>query len=142
MENPYRPETLQPQIVDAHIVPATGMLPRPAVVGWFLIYCVAISVLYILVAAAGGALAYYAEQLSESEQETTELRIQGVVYLSLGIALAVVHLIAPLLPRKKWSWLYGFAPIVIGLTSPCCLPMTLPLLLWWIKPETKQWFEV
>jgi hypothetical protein len=140
MENPYRPDALASAVIDARVVTPHGSMERPAVVGWFKVYCSVIGTIYIAVAIAGAALALYAQQLSDSAEETMELVIQGYLYLALGIVLAGVHFLALLIPRKKWSWIYGFAPIVIGLTSLCCLPMTIPLLLWWIKPGTRAWF--
>ena len=30
--------------------------------------------------------------------------------------------------------------ICVGMTSCCCIPACLPILLQWIKPDTKAWF--
>jgi hypothetical protein len=44
------------------------------------------------------------------------------------------------MPRRPWAWIFGLVLICIGLTSLCCLPVAIPLLLSWLKPETKSYF--
>ena len=41
---------------------------------------------------------------------------------------------------NPWAWIYGMVLICIGLTSPCCLPVTIPLLIGWIKDDAKAYF--
>jgi hypothetical protein len=38
-------------------------------------------------------------------------------------------------------WIYQIVLIGLGLTSVCCLPATVPLLISYVKPEVKAWFE-
>jgi len=73
-------------------------------------------------------------------EDATALKIQFAVMLVVSVPLAALFGIAPLLPKRRAAWIYGFVTIGIGMTSACCLPATIPLLLFWIKPETKQFF--
>jgi len=47
---------------------------------------------------------------------------------------------APFLPRRPGVWVYDVVLIALGLTSACLWPITIPLLIFWIKPENKLWF--
>jgi hypothetical protein len=37
-------------------------------------------------------------------------------------------------------WVYDIVLICLGMTSVCCMPVTIPLLIFWIKPDAKAWF--
>ncbi|MGB7159266.1 MAG: hypothetical protein WBD40_14450 [Tepidisphaeraceae bacterium] len=58
----------------------------------------------------------------------------------MGVPLAAVFGVAPFLPRRPWVWIYDLVLICLGLTSICCMPATIPLLIFWLKPEAKAWF--
>ena len=45
------------------------------------------------------------------------------------------------LPRAKWAWVYGIILIAIGMGSCCFWPICIPLLIKWIDPNFKAWFE-
>ena len=54
--------------------------------------------------------------------------------------LLVVFAVAPFLPRRKWVWIYDLVVICLGMTSCCTLPVCIALLIFWIRPETRQFF--
>lgn len=105
---------------------------------WFRVYCVFLALLYLLVATMGAFLVIARPDTREYNE--TEILIMGIVYLVLGIALFIPFAIAPLLPRRPWVWIYGMVLIAIGLTSCCFIPACIPLLIYWLKPETKALF--
>jgi hypothetical protein len=37
--------------------------------------------------------------------------------------------------------MYDLVLICIGMTSCCILPAAIPLLIFWLKPEAKNWFH-
>ena len=111
---------------------------KPAVWTWYVVYCVAMAILYLFVIGAGIFLL-----LADPvwlEEDAMLLRVEGVLFLGLGLVLMVIFAIAPFLPKKPWVWIYGIVLIGLGMTSACCLPATIPLLIFWIKPETQQFF--
>ena len=69
-----------------------------------------------------------------------EVKLQGTMMLALGFIFLIPFAIAPFLPKVPWVWVYGIVMIAIGMTSLCCLPATIPLLIFWIKPEARQYF--
>lgn len=98
------------------------------------------TVVYLACMIFGIVLLVLDPSLYEGEMDPMEARIQGVVMLIAGAVLFVPFLVAPFLPKKPWAWIYGIVMICFSMTSCCCLPASIPLLLFWIKPETKLFF--
>ncbi|HEX8144020.1 MAG TPA: hypothetical protein VF553_15580 [Pyrinomonadaceae bacterium] len=106
----------------------------------FVAYCIFMALLYLFVAAIGGALLYLAQGSMAGGKDVAELRIQGVIFLFVGIALVIPYAIGPFVKGKSWGWVYGIVLIAIGLTSCCLWPATIPLIIHWVKPEMKAFF--
>ncbi len=125
-------------------------LRRPAVVGWFQVYCGAMVLLYLVIAGLGlWALldpdwALKVENFT-AEHEVTEPsamgRIFAAVYFGIGFVCAAAFVVGLLAPRKGWAWVFHLVLICFGLTSCCLWPATIPLLVHWIKPATKAWYR-
>ena len=112
--------------------------PQPAVMTWYKVYCVLMALLYLACVAAGVFLIIAAP--ADRDMSAEEARLLGGIMLFMGIALAIPFVVGAFLPRKPWAWVFGLVLICIGLTSVCCMPVTIPLLIHWIKPETKFYF--
>ena len=113
---------------------------RPRVWPWFVTYAVLMALMYFILGGVGITLLVLGpEQLASAQHDATEIMINGVV-LSVCAVLGIPFALAPFLPRKPGVWVFDLVLICLGLTSPCCLPMTIPLLIFWLKPETKVWF--
>jgi membrane-bound metal-dependent hydrolase YbcI (DUF457 family) len=115
---------------NASLNPAT-----PPVYKWFVVYCIFMALLYLGLAAMGIVFMF---SEPDPEMSAAEAKMMGAVFLILGLGFFVPYAIAPLLPRKSWVWVFGLVLICIGLTSACCLPVCIPLLIFWSKPEMKQ----
>lgn len=103
--------------------------------------------LYVVVGCVGVVLALNADSLSSYGEPATgtdarAIWLQGMIMTGISIPLMFIFALGLLTPRRPWGWVYGFVPIAIGLTSPCCLPASIPLLLFWLKPEVKHWFNM
>jgi hypothetical protein len=59
----------------------------------------------------------------------------GLVILLFGAFFAV----AAMVPFKPWGWTVGLVAICLGLSS-CLVVFSVPLLIYWMKPETKAAF--
>jgi hypothetical protein len=100
------------------------------------------ALLYVGLIVLCAAFLLLADQIPDmQDEEAMVLKIQFGVMLAVSAPLAALFGIAPLLPKRRAAWIYGFVTIGIGMTSACCLPATIPLLLFWIKPETKEFFS-
>jgi hypothetical protein len=111
----------------------------PKVLVWFRVYTGCMTAIYVLCALAA-PLIFFAGTRSGGE-DAVVLKIQAGVLLLVGLVFAVVFALPFVLPRKRWVWIYNLVLICIGLTSCCILPAAVPLLIYWIKPEAKNWFN-
>ena len=63
------------------------------------------------------------------------------LFVALGLVLIWQVIVMVFAGRAKWVYTLGV--VMLGfqtLMNPCCLPLTVPLLVYWMKPETKKWF--
>lgn len=111
---------------------------RPQVLVWFRIYCVVLCLIYLL--CAGFSLVFFAADPEEMDMGKAEAIIMGVLFLVMGVVLFVASLLPLLLRPRPWVWVYDLIIICIGMTSACFLPLCVPLLIFWIKPEVKAYF--
>jgi MFS family permease len=111
----------------------------PPVLFWFRWYTALMAAMYALCVIAGPVMLVIASRTHGSEREA--LIVQAIVLMIIGLPLAVAYLLPLFFPRKPWVWVYNLVGICVGLTSCCCLPAAVPLLIYWIKPETKAWFN-
>jgi hypothetical protein len=96
--------------------------------------------LYILVTAGGVALAVFSESLAVGGEPREVFLIQGVAFAVIGVPLVVMYLVGLFIPARSWAWVYGIVLIGFGMTSCCFIPACVPLLIFWIKPETQAYF--
>ncbi len=109
----------------------------PPVYKWFVAYCISMALLYGAVALMSPFF-FFIE--GDPEMSAEEAKIMGVVMLLMGIVFFVPYAAAPFLPRQSWVWVLGLVLICIGLTSACCLPACVPMLIFWLKPEMKAFY--
>jgi len=64
-----------------------------------------------------------------------------VIFVGICVPLFILYAAAPLLPRTKFAWYYGFVTIGIGFTSCCTLPFSIALLIQWLKPEVRGYLN-
>ena len=63
------------------------------------------------------------------------------ILLVLGILGSVPYLIPLVGGRRPWVHTLGTIAIALPMTSMCCLPIAVPVLIIWLKPETRRWYE-
>jgi len=133
--SPYQPPRFDPS-------KASGAPRIPAVWYWYVAYCVAMALLYLACIGGGIALFAFADQLAAEDASSSplEFQIMGAILAAISVPLTVLFAAAPLL-RGKLGWILGIVAIGIGMTSACCLPACIPLLLFWIKPELKAYMR-
>ena len=134
--SPFEPPPQQPAPL-----PSGG--PKPAVWNWYVLYCVLMAVLYLAVTIVGATMFVFATDWADSvDEDAIVLRVQGALFAATGFALFWLYAVAPLLPKKKVAWIMGFITIGVGMTSACCLPATIPLLIFWLKDDLKAYLNV
>ena len=109
----------------------------PPAFKWYVAYCILMALGYLALIVMG--IVYIAVE-PERDMSAAEQRIMGVVFIVMGLPFCATYAAAPFLPRSSWVWVFGLVLICIGLGSLCCLPICIPLLLSWIKPEMKAYY--
>ena len=117
-------------------------VPKPGVIPWYRAYCGFMSFLYtgIIIVMV---IALFFDFKTELEKEQLPL---WAFYIYIGVifgicaALAGGFITSFFLKPKPWTWIYHLVLISLGLTSPCCMPISIPLLIFWIRPENQTYF--
>lgn len=112
---------------------------RPAAVLWFKIYSAVMTLMYLGTIAMGGMLVMLSSEVSGAEQ--TELLIYGVVFVITGAVFGIASFVSLFLPRTKWAYVMQLMLVALGMTSCCFLPFCIPILLGYMKPEVKRYFN-
>jgi len=112
--------------------------PRPAVCQWFTGYCVLMAFAGLGLLILGGLLMILPE--TRTPAETLRQRIDGASYIVAAPILVAAFLAAPFLPPRPWAWVGQLVLIAVGMSICCCLPLATPLLLYWIKGETRAYY--
>lgn len=105
---------------------------------WYRIYCAVIAALNLLVAILGIVIVVVRPKVQNQTPE--EVLIMGIVYAVVGLIVFLIFAVATFLPPKPFNWIVGIVMIALGFTSCCFVPFCIPLLIFWIKPETKAFF--
>ena len=105
---------------------------------WYRVYCAVLTLLYLAVGVFGVIVATV--PIDSREYSEQELMIIGMIYAVLGGVFFVISAIALFLPPRPYNWIVGIVMMAIGLTSCCFIPFLVPLLIFWMKPETKHFF--
>jgi hypothetical protein len=65
-----------------------------------------------------------------------------LVLSAMGTLGFFSHLLGVLSPRRPWMHVVGIVILGVGLLSNCLSwIVNIPLLLYWLKPEVKRWFD-
>ena len=113
-------------------------LQAPPFWPWYVTYCAFMALLYLACVGMGAVFLLVDPEAMGSEP--FEAILTGVVLIAISLPLMLAFAAGPFLPRRSWAWIAGMLLICVGMTSCCCIPACLPMLLQWIKPDTKAWF--
>ena len=117
----------------------------PPVVLYFRIYAGFVTLVNLGVAAMGLVVACLPMFVGRSGTKPIDFlgpAIMGVFYMVIGVVFGGAHLVATVMPRKKWAHTYGLIILAVALVlnGGCCL-FALPLLIFWSKEDVKRWFS-
>ncbi len=110
----------------------------PKCVKWFKVYCAILALGYVL--CIGLSFVFFSLDPAELDMEPFMAKLMGLTFLVLGIILSLAHILPFFLKPRPWVWVYDLVIVCIGLSSICCWPFSIPLLIFWLKPETKSYF--
>jgi hypothetical protein len=67
--------------------------------------------------------------------------VMGIIYGGLGVLTFVPSMISLFGGRRPWVHTLGTVLLGLTMTQACCLlPLLVPLLIVWLKPETRRWY--
>jgi hypothetical protein len=114
---------------------------RPEVLTWYYIYCALMALLYLLFLGVGVAFLFIpAEAFADQPDGALAFQFNAAVFILIGSVFTLLFGVSPFLPRRPWVWIYDLVLICLGMTSCLCLPICIPLLIFWIKAETRRYF--
>jgi MFS family permease len=113
-----------------------GAPPPPPVVTWFKVYAGFMSILYLLVAAL--SLLFFVGFIEQDDR--TGAVIAGVALLGVGGLFFALFAVSFILKPRPGVWIYDLVLIALGLTSCLTIPVCIPLLIFWLKPEAQRYF--
>ncbi len=120
--------------------PPPSQRGRPAVITWLRVYAVTILALYLGIFALWQFLTPAGPNEPSHGLHATPAGVATVVVLGLlVVGFAALHAVAAFVPYKPWGWTVGLLAICLGLSS-CTALAAVPLLVFWLKPETKAAF--
>ena len=131
--NPYSSQDKPTIVSNDHSAEFT---PNPTVLHYQRVYVLLMFALYMFLFIGIVYVAADLETFSRGLETTPgELTIMLAV-LGVPIALlAITFLIGLFWNRGLGGWIYNLILICLGLTSGCTWPMTIPLLIFWIKQK-------
>ena len=136
-QSPYESPYASPKL-EAEAPPVRA---RPSLWWLFRVYAALMTFVYIALVFGGAFLFLLAVSDELDREDTIEAYVYGVMMVLVGIPFAMFFAVGIFLPRRGWAYGVSMALICIGLTSPCTMPFSIPLLIQWIKPETRQYFQ-
>ena len=114
----------------------TEFTPNPTVIPYQRIYVLLMFLLYAALVVGVVVAAVYRESVSlELEMSSNELLIMLAVYGVPSAALAIIFFVRLFWNRGLGGWIYNLILIVLGMTSCCTWPITIPLMIFWIKQK-------
>ncbi|MBK7875128.1 MAG: hypothetical protein IPJ77_05170 [Planctomycetes bacterium] len=119
-----------------HTLPITAR--AQSVLTWYRVYCGAMAAMYLL-CILGGILILAVDEETFGK-DALQLRFTGIALAVFSAPAMAAFALGLFLPRKPWTWTYGLVLICLGLTSVCCLPACIPLLITWLKDDVKSAF--
>ena len=147
------------QQVHAH---ARTLSTPPQVILWFRIYwglhalaVLGFAALFVFSLVAGDGSAF-AEGFREGVRDgldnngpperADDATLGMWIGVGITVAFTIPMIIAVFLPRRPWAWTYGIVMLWLGILislGGCCLMIaaTIPLIIYWSKPECKAWFK-
>jgi hypothetical protein len=130
--NPYTPSdehTLSPDNRSPVV-----LNPNPAVKTYQRIYVILMFLMYAAIVVLVVAASFYKDAVARDlEVGPIEAMILLFILGIISAVLAIVFVVGLFWHRGLGGWIYNLILICIGLTSGCTWPITIPLMIFWIK---------
>ncbi|MCK5241336.1 hypothetical protein KAR34_02680 [bacterium] len=109
---------------------------KPNVVLWFKVFCVFMAIVCTAFFAGGTWVIVDVGGFGKVGAQAGT-----AVFMLIALFVTVIAYIVPLfLKPRSWVWVYGLALIGLGFFGLLTAFVCIPLLLFWIKAETREYF--
>jgi hypothetical protein len=115
------------------------MSDAPPVVTWYKVYAGLMAAMYLLLLVGGASFPLWAPE-AEMGADDPPPWVLALAAGCISLPFAAAYVAAFVVPVKPWAWIYHLVLICFGLTSACCMLASIPLLIFWLRPETKAYF--
>ena len=113
----------------------------PGVVKWYRFYAVIMTVLYFVVLGLAVVALIFAKHWMKDPDMPPWLMTGYLVFLAMmSVALMGVFITGFFLPRSSGAWTYHIVLICLGMSSPCFIPICVPILIYWLQQPAKDYF--
>ncbi len=115
-------------------------MEKPAAVTWYSVFCIASAIFYLFVVAGGVVYWIAAEEMANGNRgDEMMLKVVGAMFCVFGFAMSLLYTSGLFFQKGNGGWVFGMVLIAISLTGICFIA-GVPLLVFWVKPEIKQYF--
>ena len=117
--------------------PYSASQSAPGVVIWYKVYLGFLAFLFLICVGVGTIPLFL--DVSEADLDGLPPALFAGIYMGVGIVFLIPCLVGFFLRRTPGAWIFHLIMICIGMTG-CTLVFSIPLLIFWIKPEVKTWY--
>ena len=95
--------------------------------------------LYVAVILIGIVMVVFSGDIAADDpsSDAGEVAVIGVVYAVLGLGMSALFAVGFFWRKGNGAWIYQIILIVLGMTSCCTWPATIPLLIYWVKDRDR-----
>jgi hypothetical protein len=104
------------------------------------VYAGLMAAMYLVLLIGGTALPLLAPEEVDLKADDPPPWAVSLVVGCVSLPFAAAFVAAFFMPVKPWAWIYHLVLICVGFTSACCMLASIPLLIFWVRPETKAYF--
>ena len=102
---------------------------QPRVVFWFKIYCLGLAFVSFILLLLSFKLIF------------DDVQPWGASFFLSSIASLIVSILPIYLPRKDWVWIFNLTVLGISLTNLITIPVGVPLIVLYAKPEVRKFYR-
>lgn len=113
----------------------------PPAVRWYRVYCIAAAFMNLVLLGLSIWFVLRNRDLANEIVSAPVVAGVGWVCAPLSVLMAGVNLWLPFTKRLSRPWEIHFTNLVVGIGTCVLLPIALPVLLQWSKPEVKSYFK-
>jgi len=113
---------------------------RPSVVIWYKVYGAVSVLFYLLIGLAFISGMIFDPTFTKGVEYPEAFRIFAWFFSTFIVMLGALFAVSFFLGRSPSAWVYHLVLICLGLSSGLFIVGCIPLLIFWLKPETKAYF--